>query len=327
MCYHGGMAATSYNDSTCKSALNRVQGMPFKWSLNPYRGCVHACHYCYARETHTFLGLNADTDFERQIFVKSNIADVLDRELSRPGWGHESIAIGTATDAYQPAEKRFRLTRGCIEVLLKHRNPFSVVTKSSLIVRDLELLTAVAQSADVHIYFTVTTIDSTLSERIEPGALPPRVRLNALETLANAGIACGVMMAPVMPGVNDGQASIDEVARAAAAAGARSFWAGPLRLAPPVKDHFYAFLQREFPDLLPWYLRNMEGQNLPRTVQDRIAERASDARARFGLCQSERRTAPNPAAPSVAPLQQLVIPLPGLQSPIEMPLRYDPLSA
>src|SRR5215207_11280207 len=129
MCYYGQMAATNYVDSRCKTAVNRVYGMPFKWSLNPYRGCVHACHYCYARETHTYLGLNADKDFESQIFVKSNVAEVLDHELSRPGWSGESIAIGTATDAYQAAEKRFRLTRGCLEVISKHKQQFSVVTK------------------------------------------------------------------------------------------------------------------------------------------------------------------------------------------------------
>jgi DNA repair photolyase len=283
-------------------------------------------NYCYARETNTFLGLNADGDFERQIFVKSNVATVLDQELSRPGWSGEPIAIGTATDAYQPAEKRFRLTRGCIEVLAKHRNPFSVVTKSSLIVRDLELLRVAARDAEIHIYFTVTTVDAALSERIEPGAFPPEIRLGALATVADAGITCGVMMAPVMPGINDSEETIERVAAAAAAAGARSFWAGPLRLAPPVKDHFYAFLQREFPDLLPWYLRHMEGQNLPRTVQERVSERAANARARFGLGLSERRTAPDPM-PAIAAPQQMAIPLPDLQGPIEFPLRYDPLSA
>lgn len=321
------MAGPSYFDTRCKSAINRVSGMPFKWSLNPYRGCVHACHYCYARETHTFLGLNAESDFERQIFVKSNIADVLDRELSRPGWSGESIAIGTATDAYQPAEKRFRLTRACLEVLLRHRNPFSVVTKSSLIVRDLELIKAIAEAADARIYFTVTTTDEALSDRIEPGAFPPSVRLEALKTLADAGIHCGVLMAPVMPGINDSQANIDRVTEAAAAAGARSLYAGPLRLAAPVKDHFYAFLQHEFPDLLPWYLRNMDGQHLPKAAQERISARAKDARARFGLERDEARTVPDPTLPRVLTFQQLSIPLADQAVPADIPLRYDPLSA
>ena len=321
------MAGTSYIDSKCKSAINRVTGMPFKWSLNPYRGCVHACHYCYARETHTFLGLNADSDFESQIFVKSNIAAVLDRELSRPGWSGESIAIGTATDAYQPAEKRFRLTRSCLEVLLKHRNPFSVGTKSSLIVRDLEFIKAIADVAEVRIYFTVTTTDEALSGRIEPGAFPPAIRLAALKTLADEGIYCGVLMAPVAYGINDSQENIDRVTQAAAQAGARSLYAGLLRLTPPVRDHFYAFLQREFPDLLPWYLRNMDGQHLPKATQERIAARASDARSRFGLERDEARTAPDPTLPRVLPLQQLSIPLPDQAVPADIPLRYDPLSA
>lgn len=321
------MAGTSYIDSRCKSAINRVTGMPFKWSLNPYRGCVHACHYCYARETHTFLGLDADSDFERQIFVKSNIASVLDRELSRPGWAGESIAIGTATDAYQPAEKRFRLTRSCLEVLLRHRNPFSVVTKSSLILRDLELIRNIADSADVRIYFTVTTTDDVLSDRIEPGAFPPGVRLDALKALTNEGIHCGVLMAPVMPGINDSQENIDRVTEAAAAAGARSLYAGPLRLAPPVRDHFYGFLQHEFPDLLPWYLRNMDGQHLPVAAQERIGARAQAARARFGLARDDARTSPNAALPRLATFEQLSIPLFESSVPSTIPLRYDPLSA
>lgn len=321
------MAGSSYIDSTCKSAINRVTGMPFKWSLNPYRGCVHACHYCYARETHTFLGLNADSDFERQIFVKSNIAALLDRELARPGWSGDSIAIGTATDAYQPAEKRFRLTRSCLEVFLRHRNPFSVVTKSSLVVRDLELIRAINAVADVRIYFTVTTTDESLSNRIEPGAFPPGIRLDALKTLADAGIHCGVLMAPVAPGINDSQDNIDRVTEAAAAAGARSLYAGPLRLAAPVKDHFYGFLEHEFPELLPWYLRNMAGQNLPKAAQERIAAHTQAARVRFGLERDEARTAPDPTLPRVVSFQQLSIPLPDQATPQESTLRYDPLSA
>ncbi|MCA9859635.1 MAG: radical SAM protein [Thermomicrobiales bacterium] len=321
------MAATHYHDVRCKSALNRVSGMPFKWSLNPYRGCVHACHYCYAREMHTYLGLDAEGDFERQIFIKGNIASVLDRELSRPGWRGESVAIGTATDAYQPAEKRFRLTRACIETLGRHGNPFSVVTKSSLIVRDLDLLLAARERADIRIYFTVTTVDPELAERIEPGAFPPAIRLRALDTLASAGITCGVMMAPVMPGINDSQASIDAVARSAADAGASSFWAGPLRLAPPVRNHFYGFLQQEFPELLTWYLKHLDGQHLPRLDQELIAHRAERARSRFGLDESTRRGTPEPAPSPVLQLQQLSFPLSDDPAPIELPLRYDPLSA
>ncbi len=320
------MAGTNYVDSRCKTAVNRVHGMPFNWSLNPYRGCVHACHYCYARETHTFLGLNADSDFENQILVKSNIAEVLDRELSRRGWAGESIAIGTATDAYQAAEKRFRLTRSCLEVMLDHRQALSVVTKSGLIVRDLDLLTEIARHAQVSIYFTVTTLDEALSDKIEPGAFPPRLRLKALETLATAGISCGVMMAPVMPGLNDRQDQIDAVAEAAAAAGAHTFWAGSVRLAPPVRNHFYAFIEREFPTLLPWYLRRMEGQHLPERVQERIEVRASNARARFGLSLAERRTPPEPLPLRVLP-SQLEIPLLTMEAPGDIPLRYDPLSA
>ena len=322
------MAATNYIEMHCKSAVNRVQGMPFKWSLNPYRGCVHACHYCYARETHTFLGLNPDGDFERQIFFKRNIAEALDRDLSRPGWTGESIAIGTATDAYQPAEARFRLTRACLEVIHRHRNPFSIVTKSSLIVRDLEMLTHIAALADVRIYFTVTTLDERLWKKLEPGTQPPIVRLKALEMLSSAGISCGVLMAPVIPGLTDSQESIDQVARATAAAGAHSFAALPLRLAPPVKNHFTGFLQRDFPNLLPWYLTRMDGQNLPKPLQEEISRKAQQARERFGLGRRAFGAEPPAQTAQIIQFQQLAIPLPGSDpAPEQSTLRYDPLSA
>src|SRR6476646_6180083 len=181
------MAKAAYIPSPCKSAINPVKGMPFKWSLNPYRGCVHACHYCYARATHAYFGLNADTDFETQIFVKSNIVEVLRRELARPSWGGDQIAIGTATDAYQPAEGQFRLTRGMLETLLAFRNPIGIVTKSTLILRDIELLAELARVAQVRVYFTITTLDRDLWRSVEPGTPPPFQRLAAMAKLNAAG--------------------------------------------------------------------------------------------------------------------------------------------
>jgi DNA repair photolyase len=208
------MARAAYISAPCKSAINAVKGMPFKWSLNPYRGCVHACHYCYARATHAYFGLNADADFETQIFVKSNLVEVLRNELRRPSWGGDSIAIGTATDAYQPAEGQFRITRGALETLLAFRNPVEIVTKSTLIPRDLDLLAELAKVARVRVYFRITTLDRDLWRSVEPKTPPPAQRLAAMAKLNSAGVPTGVSMAPVLPGLTDSEASINSAAAA-----------------------------------------------------------------------------------------------------------------
>jgi DNA repair photolyase len=303
--YTLSMARASYTPVLCKSAVNRVKGMPFRWSLNPYRGCVHACQYCYARETHSYLALNAGRDFERAIFYKENVAEVLERELGAPSWPHESISIGTATDAYQPAEGRFRITRACLEVLARHRNPISIVTKSTLVVRDLDCLQELSSHARVRVYFTVTTLDTRLWKQLEPGTPPPAARLKILARLAEAGVETGVLMAPVVPQLTDSAASIDHVARAAAEHGAAQFTALPLRLAPLVKDHFFGFLASDFPDLLPWYAEHYRSGYAPRDIQNRIASLGEDAAARYGL---DRREEKAPSAVSVAPQRHIPIP-------------------
>ncbi len=277
------MARARYIPITCKSAVNRVKGMPFKWSLNPYRGCVHACQYCYARETHSYLGLNAGADFENSIFYKSNIASVLERELYASGWSHESIVIGTATDAYQPAEGRFRLTRACLEVLLRARNPISIVTKSTLIKRDLDLLSQLAFSAGENVYITITTLDDQLWRQLEPGTPPPAKRLQVLESLTHAGITTGVLMAPVLPGLTDTQAAIDSVAEAACGHGATIFSAQPLWLAPLVKDNFMNFLAAHYPRHFAWYARGFRTAAAPAEWRDSLAEMSASAIERFSL--------------------------------------------
>jgi DNA repair photolyase len=226
------MGATTYHRITCKSAVNRVTGMPFNWSLNPYRGCVHACHYCYARATHTYFGLNADSDFEQQIFAKMNIAEALDHDLSRSSWKGESVAIGTATDAYQPIERHLELTRACLAQFVRHRNPATVVTKSTLVSRDIDLWQELAALAEARVYFTITTLDEEVWRVAEPGTPAPEQRLRTLRTLSAAGVPTGVLMAPILPGITDSEQSILGVAEAAAAAGATTFTAIPLRLDP-----------------------------------------------------------------------------------------------
>jgi DNA repair photolyase len=305
------MARATYIETQCKSALNRVSGMPFNWSLNPYRGCVHSCHYCYARATHSYFGMNADEDFESKIFVKSNMPQVLRAELARPSWRGEQIAIGTATDAYQPAEGKYRITRGVLRALRDAGNSCSVVTKSTLIVRDVDLLAELAQLAPIRIYFTITTLDSQLWRLIEPGTPPPRQRMAALRRLAAAGIPCGVLVSPILPGLTDSAASIDEVARAAMDNGATTLGAGVLRLAPLVKEHYFGFIEEMFPELLARYERGYAaGANASRIYQGAIEERLTRIRARYGFGSDSMRSAdrettmPAPlTAPSAAPEQ------------------------
>jgi DNA repair photolyase len=282
------MSATQYHPITCKSAVNRVTGMPFNWSLNPYRGCVHACHYCYARATHTYFGLNADEDFEQQIFAKLNIAEALDKDLSRQSWKGESIAIGTATDAYQPIEGHLKLTRACLETLLRRRNPATVVTKSKLVARDTDLWLNLSRLADVRIYFTITTLDEEIWKVAEPGTPSPRVRLETLRAMSAAGVPTGVLMAPVLPGITDSEASIHGVAEAVAEAGATTFAAMPLRLDPFVREHYYGWVAQAYPELMRRYKRSFAGRHTSTAYQERIKAISDEARDRFGL--NERRT-------------------------------------
>ncbi|MGH2562572.1 MAG: radical SAM protein [Thermomicrobiales bacterium] len=283
------MARATYIETTCKSALNRVSGMPFNWSLNPYRGCVHSCHYCYARATHAYYGMNAGEDFETKIVVKTNFAEVLRRELARPSWSGEYVAIGTATDAYQPAEGRFRITRRSLEALLAYRNPVGIVTKSTLILRDADLLAELARLTKVRVYFTVTTLDTELWRLIEPGTPPPLQRLAVLRRLVDAGVPCGVLMAPVLPGITDAIESIEAVAAAATDHGASYFGTSALRLAPLVKEHFFQFVESALPAMLPRYQRGYVGPNAPTAYIEKLTARVEDVRARYDFGEDSMR--------------------------------------
>ena len=279
------MTRPEYREIPCKSALNRVSGMPFRWSLNPYRGCLHGCHYCYARATHPYLGLNADDDFETKIVVKTNMVEVLRQELSKPSWTRERVAIGTATDAYQPCEGRYRLTRRCLETLSDHDTPVSIVTKATLILRDLDLLAELAQGPGATVYFTITTLETELWRVIEPGTPPPLKRLQVMNRLSEAGVPCGVFLAPILPGITDAPESIDAVAAAARAHGAASFGSAVLRLAPQVKEHYLAFVSETFPDLLPRYERAYAGTTIAADYQMAIERRLARVREQRGFVE------------------------------------------
>jgi DNA repair photolyase len=244
-----------YREEPCKVALNHVRGMPFEWSLNPYMGCVHRCTFCYVRAFERRADRPADDRYGRSIRVKVNIADVLRAELRRPALGGEAIAIGAATDPYQPAEGRYRLTRACLEVLAEARQPFSVITRGPLIVRDVDVLAEAAQRAEISVTFSVPTVDEEIWRTTEPGTAPPRQRLRALAALVEAGVRASVGMAPLLPGLSDHPRQLERVVAAAREAGACGIWANLLYLKPGTREHFLACLARDWPELLPEYER------------------------------------------------------------------------
>jgi DNA repair photolyase len=225
---------------------NDSPDIPFRWSLNPYRGCQHGCAYCYARRTHEYLGLGAGTDFETRIVVKENAPALLAAELARPSWRRETIAFSGVTDCYQPLERRFRLTRRCLEVCLDHRTPVGIVTKGALVTRDIDLLRELSRRHGAHVYLSIPFADARAARLIEPHAPPPRLRFAALQALAAAGIPTGVLLAPIIPGLND--RDIPAVLAAAAGAGARTAGFSPVRLPGNVAPVFIERLKQALPE-------------------------------------------------------------------------------
>jgi DNA repair photolyase len=233
--------------------MNRVKGMAFGWSLNPYMGCVHRCTFCYVRAFELRADRPADARYGTSIRVKVNIAEVLRRELARPSWRREGVAIGAATDPYQPAEGRYRLTRSCLEALSAARNPFAIITRGPLIVRDVDVLAEASRRADVSVTFSVPTVDLDVWRRTEPGTAPPRQRLRALTRLVDAGVRASVGLAPILPGISDRPEQLADAVRAARDAGACGVWANVLYLKPGTREHFLECLGRDWPELLPQY--------------------------------------------------------------------------
>ena len=242
-----------YRVEPCKSALTQVRGMPFRWSLNPYTGCVHRCTFCYVRHFELRADRPSDDRYGRSIRVKSNVAEMLRRELARRSWQREEVAIGTATDPYQPAEGRFRLTRACIRELVVADTPFSIVTRGPLVVRDVDVLADASREIQVSVYLSLPTLDERVWRTTEPGTAPPASRLRAIRTLSEAGIDVGVGMAPILPGLSDGEEQLQAVVRAAREAGARTIWASAVHLRPGVREHFLAALARDWPEQVERY--------------------------------------------------------------------------
>jgi DNA repair photolyase len=289
---------TEYREEPCRSALNRVRGMPFEWSLNPYMGCAHRCTFCYVRAFEARADRPWDDRYGATIRVKTNVAEVLSRELGRPSWPRAHVAIGAATDPYQPAEGRYRLTRACIEALAAAENPFSLVTRGPLVVRDVDVLADAARRARVSVTFSVPTLDPDVWRRTEPGTPPPHQRLRALTALVDAGIDAGVGMAPILPGLSDRPELLAEVVRAARAAGATGIWASLLHLRQGTREHFLAALERDWPELLPEYeLLYRRGAYLPSAKMAPIRERVRELARAHGVRDRRRVRLEPPSDP------------------------------
>ena len=273
-----------YREEPCRSALNRVRGMPFHWSLNPYMGCAHQCTFCYVRAFEARADRPSDDRYGRSIRVKVNVVEVLRRELARASWQREGVAVGAATDPYQPAEGRYRLTRGCIEALAEASNPFSLITRGPMIIRDVDVLAEAARHADVSVVFSVPTLDEEVWRRTEPGTAHPRQRLRALSRLVGAGIKAGVGMAPILPGISDRPEQLEEVVRAAREAGATNVWTNLLHLRPGTREHFLEHLARDWPEELDRYERLYGRRAYLKSEQTKpIKELVGDLRRRYGI--------------------------------------------
>jgi DNA repair photolyase len=249
-----------YREEPCKSALNPVKGMGFKWSLNPYMGCVHRCTFCYVRHFEKRSDRPSDDRYGTSIRVKTNVADVLRRELARASWEHEQVVIGAATDPYQPAEGKYRLTRACLETLRDAWNPFSIITRGPMIVRDLDVLVDASRRATVAVTFSIPTLDEDVWKRTEPSTAHPRQRLRALKELVDAGVKASVGMAPILPGISDRPEQLREVVRAAREAGATGVWANLLFLRPGTREHFLTHLAEDWPEQVPLYEKLYAGR-------------------------------------------------------------------
>ena len=269
-----------------RALLNRCTSarVPFTWTINPYRGCEFACKYCYARYTHEFMEMRDGIDFERKIYVKQQSAWLLRQEL-RKVKRREEIAIGTATDPYQPAEKRYQVTRGILEELALHRGlEIGIVTKSELVLRDTDLLKQVSEHNSLFVNLTITTLDVKLARILEPRAPRPDLRLNAVRELCAAGIKAGVICAPVLPGITDKPASLEAVVRATKQAGGKYIYANPLFLKPCSASVFLPFLEKEFPHLVPEYRKRFgERAFVSKAYAKRISELMKQLRKKYGI--------------------------------------------
>lgn len=298
---------TEFREEPCKTALNRVRGMAFGWSLNQYMGCAHRCTFCYVRGFELRADRPSDERYGASIRVKTNIVEVLRREVTRRSWKRETVAVGAATDPYQPAEGKYRLTRGCLQVLAEAWTPYSIVTRGPMIVRDIDVLQLGSRRVEVSVSFSVPTLDRDIWRKTEPGTAPPTQRLRALERLVNAGIRAGVGLAPLLPGISDKPTLLDEVIRAARDAGAAYIWANLLYLKPGTREHFLMRLARDWPEELDRYLRLYRSPYLPGTAKEPVLDLVERLRIEYGIGARRALSLPKEEQPArqLALLEQL----------------------
>jgi DNA repair photolyase len=309
-----GFRGMTFYEVYAKSIINKVPAasrMPFQFTINPYRGCGHACVYCFARNTHTYLDLDAGLDFNSKIVVKVNAAELARNELARPRWRGEHIAMGTNVDCYQRAEGRYRLMPGIIAALRDARNPFSILTKGTLLLRDLDLIEEAAEVTSVALNMSVGFADADLSALVEPGTPNPQRRLDACAAITGRGLPCGILMGPVLPFLSDAPSQLAETVRQIAAAGAASVTPIVLHLRPGAREWFLAWLAEHHPDLVPRYRRLYgSGAYAPKDYQRQISACVAELAARYGVgsttpaaARKLRHLAPSaaPAAPDDSP--------------------------
>lgn len=290
----------TFHEVRARSVLNRVPGeslVPFRWTVNPYRGCSHACRYCFARNTHTYLDFDAGADFDSQVVVKVNAPEVLAAQLRKPGWAREHVAMGTNTDPYQRAEGRYALMPGIIRALATSGTPFSVLTKGTVLKRDLPLLRSAAGEVDVGLGVSIALLDPELQRRVEPGTPSPRARLDLVRRARDAGLPCGVMIAPVLPGLTDSVEALDELLAAVAAAGATSATVLALHLRPGAREWYGRWLARDHPELVVRY-REMyrRGSYVDSRYRRLLAARVGPLLRRHGFARSGDGGAVRPPA-------------------------------
>lgn len=273
-----------YREEPCRSALNRVRGMGFEWSLNPYMGCAHRCTFCYVRGFEKRADRPSDDRYGTSIRVKINIAEALRAELARPTWKRDYVLVGAATDPYQPIEGRYRLTRGCIQAFAEYRTPFGIITRGPLVVRDLDVLQEASKRAAVDVNVSVPTLDERIWRATEPGTSHPRARLAAIRKLAEGGIRVKLAMAPMLPGLSDDPAKMLEVVRAARDAGATEIWSTVLNLRPGTKEHFLEHLAKEWPEELERYQQLYAGRGyLPGKLTAPISRKIGELKREVGI--------------------------------------------
>ena len=278
-----------YQEIKCRSALNPVEGMPFRWTLNPYRGCTHACEYCFARRYQSQLELGTGDEFSTVIFVKTNFVEVLRRELDHPRWTREMAAFGTATDPYQPIEGHYKLSRGTLEALVAGKSPVGIVTKGPMIVRDIDVLQELTRVAGATIHLSVPTTDEDAWHALEPGTAHPLQRLRAVKALADAGLDVGVLMAPLVPGFTTAPAKIEATIKAIADHGAGFVGANVLFLDGGTREHFMRFLHERFPSMVDGYDRLYASKYAPKDYVAHVQRTLSMLKARYGLKPRVRR--------------------------------------